>query len=157
MNAIELIDAAQAAQGLPSDYALAARLGTTRAALSSYRTGRSKPDDTTAAKLAEMAGLDPGQVIAWMHADRAKDPAARAMWESIAERLKAGAATAACAILAAGISGSPDAQARVSVEKSAQMTAEAAQLTAYTLSRLLNGRKAAAAAIGPTGCVTTLP
>lgn len=108
MNTQQLLDAAKAAQALPSDYALAARMGISRSAVSGYRHGRTRPDDTMAARLAELAGLDPDATVAAMHAQRAASEPERQRWERIAERLQR-AGAAACVILSLGFwSGGPD-------------------------------------------------
>lgn len=108
MNTQQLLDAAKAAQGLRSDYALAARMGISRSGVSGYRNGRSRPDDEMAARLADLAGLDPDATVAAMHAERAANEPERARWQRIAERLQR-AGVAACVILSLGSwSGGPD-------------------------------------------------
>lgn len=91
MDSNSLLNAAQQAARIPSDYALAQRLGITRSAISSYRHGRSSPDDATAEKLAHLAGLDPDAVVLAMHAERARDEGERQRWERIARRLQVAA------------------------------------------------------------------
>lgn len=108
MNTQQLLDAAKSAQGLPSDYALAARMGISRSGVSGYRNGRTRPDDEMAARLAALAGLDPDATVASMHAERAPSEPERQRWERIAERLQRGA-VAASVILSLGFwSGGPD-------------------------------------------------
>ncbi len=135
MTAQELLDAALKAQGLPSDYALAARLGITRAALSSYRTGRSRPDDGIARRLAELARLDPDAVMAAMAAERASTPELRAAWASIAARLQQAGAAVLAVILSVVLFGSQDAQARASVDVFAPGGSVSAGCQKYTLAR----------------------
>lgn len=108
MDALALLDAALKAQGLPSDYALAARLGISRSAISNYRHGRSLPDDGLAARIAELAQLDPDAAVAAMHAQRAVSDAERARWQRIADRLERAAVTACAALALVGFSGGPD-------------------------------------------------
>lgn len=84
-----LLDAAKAAQGITSDYKLAMLLNaTSTSVVSNYRLGRSNPDDATCVKLASLAGLDVGYVLACAHAQRAKDEVTREVWRSVAERLR---------------------------------------------------------------------
>lgn len=68
---------------LPSDYALAKALGLTRASVSSYRVGRTLPDDLACARIADAIGCDPMEVIAAINYQRAKSDEARELWESI--------------------------------------------------------------------------
>jgi len=87
ISTAELLAAAKSARGIPSNYRLAKVLEATDATLQRWNTGRGCPDDTHAAKLAEMAGLDVEYVVASMRAAREKDPALRAIWARMAERL----------------------------------------------------------------------
>ncbi|MCX5545677.1 helix-turn-helix domain-containing protein, partial [Paraburkholderia sp. CNPSo 3076] len=68
---------------LPSDYALAKALGLTRASVSSYRVGRTLPDDLACARIADAIGCDPMEIIAAINYQRAKNDEARALWEGI--------------------------------------------------------------------------
>jgi hypothetical protein len=62
-------------------------LGATESTLQRWNTGRGQPDDAHSIRLAEMAGLDPGYVVASMRSIREKDPELRAFWAHIARRL----------------------------------------------------------------------
>lgn len=96
---IEWLDAARAASEIQSDYALAKALGITRGALSSLRNGRTHLADTTAVRIAELAGVDPLAVIASAHIEReAKRPAVRQVWEDLLRRVGSTALVAAVAI-----------------------------------------------------------
>jgi len=107
-----LIEAAKSHQAIPSDYALAKLLGVTPSLISGYHAGRSRPDDEMARRIAELANLDPGYVVACLHAERAKTDETRAVWQGIAKRLQhATAAGLAMVILSAGLTVSPDASA----------------------------------------------
>lgn len=68
---------------LPSDYAIAKALGVTRAAISSYRTGRSMPDDLVCARIADALCIEPMEVIAAINYQRSKTDDARRLWEGI--------------------------------------------------------------------------
>ena len=111
MTPRELLAHVRQAQGLPSNYALARVLGMPDTTLQRWNTGSNAPDDATAARLAEMAGLDPDVTVAAMHAARAHSDAERARWERIARRLQVAAAGAFAAILSLWITGDPDAGA----------------------------------------------
>lgn len=89
LSTSDLVSAAKAAQGISSSYRLARVLGTSDQTLYRWKAGQAAPDDSHAAKLAQMAGLDPGYVIAQMRALREKDPELREIWQSMADRLGA--------------------------------------------------------------------
>lgn len=97
----ELLDKVKARYGLPSDYALAAKLGMTRAGISGYRNGRSKLGDDAALRVAELLDLNPGYVLACMEAERTHSDAARAAWEKLADFVKHHGAAAALLMLVA--------------------------------------------------------
>lgn len=108
MKTRDLLDAAKAARGLPSNYRLARELDVPEKTVQRWSTGRNFPDDVHAARLAELAGFDPGLVVAWINAERSTEGEARALWVSVAERLER-AAVAACVTLSLlGFSGGPD-------------------------------------------------
>jgi plasmid maintenance system antidote protein VapI len=87
-NTVKLMDAAMSAQGIPSYYKLARVLGVSNNTMTKWKQERSAPADSMAARLAEMAGLDPDVVLAELAADRAGDDETRARWRGIAERLR---------------------------------------------------------------------
>lgn len=87
ISTAELLAAAKSARGIPSNYRLAKVLEATDATLQRWNTGRGCPDDSHAAKLAVMAGLDVEWVVASMRAQREKDPELRAIWARTADRL----------------------------------------------------------------------
>lgn len=113
MNTTDLLHAVRAAHGLPSNYALARFLDVRETTLWRWSSGRNTPDDPTAARLAELAGLDPDSVVAAMHAERAQTEAERARWHRIADRLK-GFAAGVLAALFFGIGGPPNGGAHAS-------------------------------------------
>lgn len=104
----ELLTAAKQGAGIPSNYRLARVLGVSDNSLNRWQHARGFPDDVTAARLAQMGGLDPGAVVAAMHAQRTAEPEERALWERMAARLQAGAATVGAAVLALFITIGPD-------------------------------------------------
>ena len=102
-----LMDAAKAAQGIPSNYRLARVLDVPERTVQRWASGETRPDDAHAAHLAELAGFDPGVTVAAINAERAEGPM-RALWTGIAERLQRASVTA-CVILSLGFwSGGPD-------------------------------------------------
>jgi transcriptional regulator with XRE-family HTH domain len=64
---------------------LARLLGVHRAAITNYQTGDRVMDDYTAARVAEVLGIDEIEVIAQANAEREKDPEKRAFWEEKAK------------------------------------------------------------------------
>ena len=119
MDSRELLAAVRAAQGIPSNYRLARVLGLPDTTLQRWNTGSNTPDDMTAARLAELAGLEPGAVVAAMHAQRAKAPEERALWQGIAAKLQRAAATVGAAVLALFITIGPDGGVSLGGEASA--------------------------------------
>ena len=96
--------------GVESDYALAKALGMTRASVSSYRCGRTFPDDMACAKIAEILGCEPMEVIAATNYQRSKTDDARALWESIWGKA-AGAIALSLTACAVGLSVAPTSKA----------------------------------------------
>lgn len=95
-----VLDQAREQSGLRSDYMLAKVSGILQNSISQYRNGKALPDEKTCARLAELAHMDPDVLIARVNAARAKDEAARAIWERIADRLEKSIRGAAAAIFA---------------------------------------------------------
>ena len=73
----------QRAEGVNAQ--LARLLGVHRAAITNYQTGDRVMDDYTAARVAEVLGIDEIEVIAQANAEREKDPEKRAFWEEKAK------------------------------------------------------------------------
>ena len=71
---VELLDAAKAAMGVTSDYAIAQELGIGRARVSEYRKGSYSPEAYVVLRLAQIAGEDPAKAIADVAAEREKHP-----------------------------------------------------------------------------------
>lgn len=86
----EILDLARQHSGIPSDYALAKRLGVVRQTISLMRSGRLGLSEEHAEHLAELAGLDPLTVYAHAQATRAKRTTQRAFWARVARGLAAG-------------------------------------------------------------------
>lgn len=111
LTTTDLLAAAKAAQGLPSNYRLARALDVPEKTVQRWNTGRNTPDDENAAKLAALAGLDAGYVLACIAAERAAEGPASAVWKAVADRLHHGAVAALLAFLALFVGGGPDAGA----------------------------------------------
>lgn len=97
----QFLDQVKVRHGLPSDYALATKLGITRAQVSKYRNRGDELGDETALKVAELLDLDPGYVLACMNHQRTKSEAARAAWEQLADLVKRHGVAAALVLFAA--------------------------------------------------------
>lgn len=72
ITTLELINQLKTAYSLPSDYAVCKKLGVSRNLVNNYKVKGSCMDDTTAVKVAELLELDPFEVIASMHFERAQ-------------------------------------------------------------------------------------
>lgn len=72
MKTADYMQAAKDRAGLPSDYALAVRLGVTRQAVSNWKRGVNLPDPLAAYRLGDLAGIDPLIVIADVERERAE-------------------------------------------------------------------------------------
>lgn len=84
---IEFLEAIKAKKSITSDYKLAQMLGATKQTISGYRNGKSNLDDSMALRVANLLEIDPAQVIASAHFERAKRPEEKAVWHSILQRL----------------------------------------------------------------------
>lgn len=86
-TAANYLDAIRAKHQLKSDSQAAALLGVTRASASRFRNGEDSFSDETAAKVAELTGADPNEVLIYAHLQRAKDERARALWVNLARTI----------------------------------------------------------------------
>ncbi|WP_373987021.1 helix-turn-helix domain-containing protein [Duganella sp. BuS-21] len=86
MKTIDYLDAVKTRHRLPSDYALAKRLGVAPANISSYRSGRRIIDDDMALAIALELAINPLQVIATANIERAKTPEQRERWSGVMEK-----------------------------------------------------------------------
>lgn len=146
MNITELLDAANAAHGT-NDYRLAKLLEVRASAIANYRAGRAKPNDEIAQRLAELAGMDAGYVLASIHAERAADESTATLWRQIAARLRQGGSVAAGVILAAAIGGAGAPEARAMTRQAGEVSTSPSQLTPYTLARLARRARRALATL----------
>lgn len=67
----QLLDMLKTAYNLPSDYAVAKKIGLTRNAISNYRAKRNFLNDSNALNIAELLELDPLKVLASCQYERA--------------------------------------------------------------------------------------
>lgn len=88
MTSLEYLDAVKKRLGITSDYALAARLGVTRSAVSKFQKGAVFGDDV-ALTVAEILELNPLVVIAAANAERAKTDEQKARWTGLMDKLSA--------------------------------------------------------------------
>jgi len=86
MNTLEYLDAVKAKLGIESDYALAASLGVTRSAVSTFMRGKGIFGDDVALTVAEILQINPLEVIAAANAERAKTPEQKARWTNLVEK-----------------------------------------------------------------------
>lgn len=107
---VEYLDAVKAKLDLPSDYAAAKALGVTRAAVSRYRNGLGTFDDLTAARVAQILGVEPIEVIAATNFERSSDDRAREVWGAIWGKA-AGAIALSLTACAVGLSVAPSIKA----------------------------------------------
>ncbi|MFY7915873.1 MAG: DUF3693 domain-containing protein [Rubrivivax sp.] len=133
----ELLSAAKTGAGIPSNYRLARVLGVSDNTVGNWQHGRAFPDDEMAARLAAMGHLDPGAVVASMHAQRASSEPQRALWSAMAKRLER-AAVAACVVLSLGAwTGGPDGGALASTGDEAHASAPSGLYIMSTARRAL--------------------
>lgn len=138
MDTRSLLQAVKAAQGITSDYRLARFLGVTDNTVGNWQHGRSRPDDATAVRLAELAGLDAAEVLASLYAERASTDELRSIWRRLAERAHAAALAALTVILSLWIGGGPDGAAMASTPVASNGGhLSITQFTSYTLARML--------------------
>jgi plasmid maintenance system antidote protein VapI len=86
MNTIEYLREVKSRCGISSDYALAARLGVTRSAVSKMQQGETSFSDDVALTVAEILGVNPLVVIAAANAERAKTDEQKARWTGLMEK-----------------------------------------------------------------------
>jgi hypothetical protein len=100
MNSSELLDTTKARLNIQSEYGLAKALKISQQALAQIRDrGLS---DERALQIATLLNLDPAAVLASIHAERAKDPQVKKVWEKLAKTIRA-AAAAVLIVLGMGV------------------------------------------------------
>lgn len=116
MKASVWIDRVKESLNLPSDYAAAAAIGISRATVSKYRNSIPTMDEETALKVAHALGINPIFVLADQQMERSKDAEAKTAWQDVLTKL---GGMAACVLLASGLGGIPNADAKLSHEPNA--------------------------------------
>jgi transcriptional regulator with XRE-family HTH domain len=96
---IGFLDALKALNGGASDYKIAKLLGVTHQTVSKWRIGKDFFGDSTAIRVANMLGIDPKYVVACAHAERAKEPEEKTIWQGIAALCPAPVNHAICIML----------------------------------------------------------
>lgn len=86
-TSIEFMEDVKALYCLPSDYALAKKIGLSQQAVGKYRKFGTSFDDTTALRVASLLKIEPAVVVASAHAQRAKTPEEKTVWATIYQRL----------------------------------------------------------------------
>lgn len=89
MNTLEYLGAVKSRLGITSDYALAARLGVTRSAVSNFMRGKGVMGDDVALTVAQILDMNPLVVIAQANAERASTPEMKARWTGVVEKFSA--------------------------------------------------------------------
>lgn len=87
LNTNTVLDRIKSIHGITSEYRLCRVIGVTDQTLLNWRKGRC-PSDEHAVKLAQLAQLDVGLVVASLASERAKDPTLQAVFSDIARRLQ---------------------------------------------------------------------
>ena len=86
-STLEFIEDVKARYCLPSDYAIAKKLGVVKQSVSNYRNHKTTFDDMTALRVASLLEIEPSVVVASCHAERAKTPEEKTVWTTIYQRL----------------------------------------------------------------------
>ncbi len=106
-----------------SDYAVAALLGISEAAVNKYRKGHRIMDNDTCRRIADVTGIDLEAIIATCEIERAKNPETKRAWESRIKRMGQRAAVALTAYIAATALPANDGNAMASTKNSEQAVA----------------------------------
>lgn len=104
MTTLELLEQLQIRHQLRNDYQVAKYLGVSTGRIANYRSGRNAFDDLMACRIADELELDRGQVLAWIHAERAEaseQPEVAKAWQRLAKR------AAIAGLVAIGVSATP--------------------------------------------------
>ncbi|MEH0165589.1 hypothetical protein [Roseateles microcysteis] len=88
LSTSDLLEVAKHRQGDVSDYRLAKLLGVPPTTVSNYRVGRSRPANSIAMRLGELAGLDPLEVVAWVNLERASTDEDAKLWRLLLNRVE---------------------------------------------------------------------
>lgn len=72
MSAYDLVNAVKEAKNIPSDYQLAQKIGMTRATVSGWKRGVSKPDGEAVLKLITLGDIEPNRALKLMQGGYAR-------------------------------------------------------------------------------------
>lgn len=92
MNTQDYLDQAKVALSVPSDYALAGKLGISRTYLSTLRVGKKCLSDELAVQIAKIINVPPALVLADAHVEREMNPDIKAAYIDLAAIVKKGVA-----------------------------------------------------------------
>lgn len=90
MDISKVLDDAKAAVNVDTDYKLAKRLEISNGYIAQWRKGTRIPDAYACARLAEILGMDPFELLAQVEAATEKNEARRTYWKRVAEKMAAG-------------------------------------------------------------------
>ena len=126
-----LIDRAKSRAGIESDYRLAKVLGITQASVSTWRMGKSLPNEKVIQQLAALSGDDADLIAAQIQAERSKDPEAKSLWLRVAARMAGGASTAILSLLISIVLIAGFAPPAWAIEARASISNNSPQCTSY--------------------------
>ena len=111
MDTNSLLDEVKKLNKINSEYALAKLLGVSQQALQMMR--QRGLSDERVLQVATLLSLDPGELIAWVHAERAKNPDVKSVWKKMANSMRTalGALLPAAIVIGVVASSSNDAHA----------------------------------------------
>lgn len=89
LKTTQMLDLARERHGIPSDYALAKRLGVDQSTVTGYRRGRTKPENPVLARLCALCEIDFAHALLWLAMERADSEETRRTWRAIAEDFQA--------------------------------------------------------------------
>ena len=119
MKSAQLLDQARQVANLPSDYAVAKRLGISSQIVSEWRHARKYPGALATFQLAEMAKRNPAEVIAEIElerAERAGRPGQVESWRAVFQRVATAAAVGGVVLITAAPPSANAAMTRAQVE-----------------------------------------
>lgn len=90
MDISKVLDNAKAALNVETDYKLAKRLEVSNGYIAQWRKGTRIPDAYACARLAEILGIDPFELLAQVEAATEKNETRRTYWKQVAEKMAAG-------------------------------------------------------------------
>ena len=89
----DLLDKSKTYANIDSDYRLAKIIGITHSAVSSYRMGKTLPNEKVLSQLCAITGDDVAVIAAQIQSERSQSPEAKNLWLMVAKRLSGAALT----------------------------------------------------------------